>query len=104
MTARRSQAAPAQSIAVAYAIVTCGLIAWAWYVDATLLHAEREHHGPDFVLMLASWPTSLLAQEMPPTWSRSLAGLGATVGLTLCAAFQAVALLSLARWWDRHAS
>lgn len=71
--------------ASAYLGAAIVIAAWAWYVDWTLLHSQREHLLPDMVLMILGLPSSLLLSPIYDQWPRSFTGLAQTGFLTVCA-------------------
>lgn len=52
----------------AYLIVVLLAASWAIYVDATLLHSEREHLLPDVVLAIVTLPSSYSLGPLFEIW------------------------------------
>jgi hypothetical protein len=77
-------------LVLGYGLLVCLASIWAWWVDVTMLHGEREHLLPDFILFFVGAPLSLLLNKVTP-FGPSLVGL---VLLTICAAVQFAFL-----WW-----
>jgi hypothetical protein len=82
-----------RKVATAYTVIVGLAVAWAWYVDVSLMHSPREHLLPDIALSMVSFPASLSVGFMydawPATFSRPFAQLA---WLTLCGVGQAVVL------------
>jgi hypothetical protein len=80
----------------AYLIVVLLAASWALYVDATLLHSQREHLLPDIVLAVVTLPSSyflsLLFGNWPELFSLPFAQVGA---MMLCGLAQAWLLFVL---------
>ena len=85
-------------VALFYSGLVTLAAAWAWIVDVTMLHSQREHMLPDLVLMFVSLPASLLMEPLaslaPTVLGSPLVGLA---GITLFGALQAGFLWYLAR-------
>jgi len=81
----------------AYLLVVLLAASWALYVDATLLHSQREHLAPDIVLAVVTLPSSyflsLLFGNWPELFSLPFAQVGAMI---LCGLAQAWLLFVLA--------
>jgi hypothetical protein len=82
--------------ATAYLIVVLLAAGWAFCMDATLLHAQREHLLPDIVLAVVTLPSSyslgLLFDIWPAFFSLPFVQAGY---MTLCGLVQAWLLLIL---------
>ena len=80
----------------AYLLVVLLAASWALYVDATLLHSQREHLAPDIVLAVVTLPSSyflsLLFGNWPELFSLPFAQVGAMI---LCGLAQAWLLFVL---------
>jgi hypothetical protein len=85
-------------LAVGYGSIVGAASAWAWYVDAKLLHNPREHLLPDMVLSLVSLPMSLSLGPLYDRWSEFFAKPFTQLAwLTLCGTVQVV-ILFLVSW------
>lgn len=87
---------PLKTAAVAYLGVAGVVVAWAWYIDLSLLGSPREHLLPDLVLMICGLPSSLLLGPIYGQWPGSFNGLAQTAFLTFCALAQSGLVVALA--------
>jgi hypothetical protein len=91
-----------RAVAILYATVASIVAVWAWATDIALLHSEREHLLPDFVLAMVAMPLSLSLDVFYPTMRHLLDMPFAQLSfMTLCAAVQGTLLWLLAAWIDR---
>jgi hypothetical protein len=87
-----------RTLAIAYAVLVAVVAAWAFYVDISMLHSQREHLLADIALAFVTLPSSLSAGLLSDTWP----GLFSTplmqvLWVTLCGFAQAAALFFLPR-------
>ena len=89
------------ALAIAYAVLVAVVAAWAFYVDISMLHSQREHLLPDMALAFVTLPSSLTVGVLHDTWpgifSRPLIQV---VWVTLCGFAQAAALFLLPKLFN----
>ena len=80
-------------LTIAYLIVVLGSVSWAMYTEGSLLHSNREHLMPAFVLGVVTMPSSLstnvVFSYLPGALVTPFVGIG---WLLLCGMFQALVL------------
>jgi len=82
--------------ATAYLIAVLLAASWALYVDATLLHSQREHLLPDILLAMVTLPSSYFLGFLFENWPEFFSLPFAQVGyMTLCGLVQAWLLFVL---------
>lgn len=93
------------TFATVYLIVVLLAAGWALYVDATLLHSQREHLLPDIVLAVITLPSSYSLSFLFEIWPDFFSLPFAQVGyMILCGLAQAWLLLVLTHRLPRSTS
>ncbi|HEX8779392.1 MAG TPA: hypothetical protein VF738_14860, partial [Rhodanobacter sp.] len=88
----------ADATALIYACTVGAASIWAWYIDLTMLHSEREHLAPAILLAFLSLPTSKILEPLCGQWPNCLqTTLAELTLLTLCGAFQVAVFYLLCR-------
>jgi hypothetical protein len=84
---------PIRTLAIFYASLIALAAIWAWYVDITMLHSQREHLLPDIVLAFLSLPSSISLGSMYKAWPVFFSKpLTQVAWITLCGFGQAAVL------------
>lgn len=84
--------------ATTYLVVVLLAAAWAFYIDATLLHSQREHLRPDILLLIVTAPSSSALIYLYEAWPEFFSGHIIQVGwLTLCGLGQSWLLFAMTR-------
>lgn len=80
-------------LAGGYLAVVLLAAGWAFYIDSTLLHSQREHLLPDIVLDVVSLPSSLSIFPLYNAWPEYFSKPFSQVGwATFCGLGQAALL------------